>query len=256
MSRFISLSFPIAWLFIAPGLKAQQDHCNAWARTTLSYSVSPKIKIDGEFQHRRQSGFGNKDCLEDDLMYTLRSWIHYQHNESVKFSVSPVAYFSHHRIIQQESDVLADPVREIRFSAAADLQHELFRKFFVTARNAAEYRIFRNNTPDITRMRNRLGVRYDFMPGLKAGFYGELFVNLSGSATYYFFDHKRKAFTLEYSLTPWIKVETGYIHIIRLPPGNLAKIRENNLFLNLTFLLHRQRKQPGSARFPACKSSP
>lgn len=245
MLRFKSLSLWIALLFIAPHhLKAQQDHHNAWMRTTLSYAVNPKIKVDGEFQHRRQSGFESKDCLDEELMYTLRSWVHYQHKESVKFSVSPFAYFSHRRIIQQEPDVLADPIREIRFSAAIDLQHELFRKFFVTDRNAVEYRNFQNSTPDITRMRNRLGVRYDFLPKLKAGFYEELFVNLSGTTTYYFFDHKRNVIFLDYTPLPGIRLETGYAHITRLPPGNQVKIKENNLFLNLTFQLNGQ-KAPG-----------
>lgn len=243
MLRFKWLSFLIAWLFIAPESRAQQPHQNAWMRATLSYDAGSKIKIDGEFQHRRQSGFENKDCLNEELMYTLRSWVHYQHNESVKFSVSPLAYFSHHRIIQQEADLSSDPVREMRISAAVDLQHEIFTKFFLTDRNAMEYRIFQGSANNITRMRNRLGIRYDFMPRLKAGIYKEFFVNLSGTSTYYFFDHKRNVVFLDYTLMPGLKVETGYAYILRLPPGNLKKIKENNLYLNLTFQLHRHRGQ-------------
>ncbi len=243
MLRFKWLSFWVAWLFTASEFRAQQPHQNAWMRTTLSYDAGSKIKIDGEFQHRRQSGFESNDCLDKELMYTLRSWVHYQHNEWVKFSVSPFAYFSHHRIIQQETDLSSDPVREMRISAAVDLQHGIFKKFFLTDRNAMEYRIFQGSANNITRMRNRLGVRYDFAPTLKAGIYEELFVNLSGTTTYYFFDHKRNVVFLDYTPVRGLRVETGYAYTIRLPPGNLKKIKENNFYLNLTFLLHRYRGQ-------------
>ncbi len=237
------MSLSIGCLLTVLELKAQQHHQNAWMRATLSYPVSPKLKIDGEFQHRRQSGFESKDCLDEELMYTLRSWVHYQHNESVKFSVSPAAYFSHHRIIQQKADLSSDPVKEMRFSAAVDLQHEVFRKFFLTDRNAIEYRVFQGSASNITRTRNRFGIRYDFMPWLKAGIYEEFFVNLSGTTTYYFFDHKRNVVFLDYTPMPGLRIETGYAYIVRLPPGNLKKIKENNLFLNLTFQLHRHHGQ-------------
>lgn len=236
MRGFKSPALWLAWILIIPSVKAQDYH-NAWFRTTLSYPVTQKIRVDGEIQHRRQSGFGNRDCLDTDLMYTLRSWIHYQHNESVRFSLSPFAYFSHHRIIQEPGDAEADPVREYRISAALDLQHEIFRKFHITNRSAVEYRMLSNVGSPVTRVRNRLGVRYDLTPKIKAALYEEFFFNVSGTTLYYFFDHNRKAVQVEYAFLPRVKLEAGYVYIRRLPPGNVKKIRENNLFLNLTIQL-------------------
>ncbi len=237
MSVHKILPLLVAWAGVVFPANAQHYH-NAWFRTTLSYPVNKKISVDGEFQHRRQSGFDNKDCLDEALMYTLRSWVHYRHNESVRFSLSPVAYFSHHRIIQEASDAESSPIKEYRASAAVDLQHKIFGKLFITDRNAVEYRMLGNTDVPVTRMRGRLGLRYDLLPTFKIAAYTERFFNVAGTTTYYFFDHKRNAFTLEYGFSPAIRLETGYIHIVRLPPGNQIKLRENNLFLNLIFQLH------------------
>lgn len=237
MSGLKWLCIVVAGFCTIPQVWAQQYHHNAWMRTTLSYAVTPKFKMDGEFQHRRQSGFDSKDCLDENLMYSFRSWVHYQQNESVRFSVSPFAYFSHFKIIQQKNDALAVPNKEARFTAAVDLQHEVFRKFFIITRNAVEYRMFSSVTADITRMRNKFGVRYDPVPRLKAGLYAEFLVNLIG--TDHFFDHKRHVISLDYALWPGFRMETGYARIVRLPPGNREKIREDNIFLNFTFQLPR-----------------
>ena len=101
MNWFKKLLITAIWISIAQTLQAQQ-HYNAWFRSTLSVPVGNKFKIDNEFQHRRQNGFENKNMFDKNLMFTLRSWVHYQHKEDIKFSFSPFAYFSHYKIIQKK----------------------------------------------------------------------------------------------------------------------------------------------------------
>ncbi len=117
MDWFKQLLIAAIWIFIVQNLQAQH-HYNAWFRSVLSVYVGKKFKIDNEFQHRRQNGFDNANLLDKNLMFTFRNWVYYQHNEDVKFSLSPFAYFSNYKIIQKREDENTQPNKEIRFSVA------------------------------------------------------------------------------------------------------------------------------------------
>lgn len=241
MDWFKKLLITAIWISIAQTLQAQQ-HYNAWFRGTLSVPVGKKFKIDNEFQHRRQNGFENENLLDKNLMLAYRTWVQYQHNEDVKFSLSPFAYFSNYKIIQKQSDEVVSPNSEIRFSAAVELQHIIVKKFYVVDRTAIEYRMFDNNQSDITRLRNRFGFRYNFTEKLKLSIYDELLFNLSDTTQHHFYDHDRIGLTLEYKVLPYLKFDFGYIHIARLPLTSTTKLHENNIFLNLTYQLHKRIK--------------
>ena len=79
MSWINRLLLTAIWISIAQTSQAQQ-HYNTWFRGTLSTSVGKKLKIDNEFQHRRQNGFENENMFDRNLMFTYRNWVHYQHN--------------------------------------------------------------------------------------------------------------------------------------------------------------------------------
>ncbi|QGN24302.1 DUF2490 domain-containing protein [Elizabethkingia anophelis] len=238
MDWFKKLLTAAIWISIVQTSQAQQ-HYNVWFRGTLSVLVGRKFKIDNDFQHRRQNGFDNANLFDKNLMFTFRNWVHYQHNEDVKFSLSPFAYFSNYKIIQKQADENATPNSEIRFSAAVELQHEIFKRFYIIDRNALEYRIFSNSQSDITRFRARLGFRYDFTDKIKLSLFDELLFNLSGTTQHHFFDHDRLGLNLEYKVLPYLKFDIGYIHITRLPLTSTTKLHENNIFLNLTYQLNK-----------------
>jgi hypothetical protein len=241
MDWFKKLLTAAIWISIAQTSQAQQ-HYNVWFRGTLSVPVGKKFKIDNEFQHRRQNGFDNVNLFDKNLMFTFRNWVHYQHNEDVKFSLSPFAYFSNYKIIQKQAHENATPNSEIRFSAAVELQHSIVKKFYVVDRTAIEYRVFDGNQSDITRLRNRFGFRYDFTDKIKLSLFDELLFNLSGTTQHHFFDHDRLGLYLEYKVLPYLKFDIGYIHITRLPLISTTKLHENNIFLNLTYQLHKRTK--------------
>jgi hypothetical protein len=238
MLRFFILPLLAAGLLMPFPLPAQ-PHQNAWFRTTLSYQVREKIGTEAEFQHRRQNGFGNRDMLDKRLMYTLRTWIHYQYRKEVRFSVSPFAYFSHYRIIRDRQDEIAAPASEIRFSAAADLSHELSRRLSLLDRTALEYRVFDHLSAPLIRGRTRFGLRYDLLPSLRLSLYDELLLNLSGTEPHHVFDHDRIGLLLEYELSPGLKLDLGYLHVTRLPLNSSDKLKENNLMINLSCRLSR-----------------
>lgn len=224
-----------------------QHHYNAWFRGTLSIPIGKKFKIDNEFQHRRQNGFENINLFDKNLMFTYRNWVHYQHKEDVRFSISPFAYFTHYKIIQGPSDKATRPNNEIRFSAAVELQHEIFKKFYIIDRNALEYRIFGHSQPDITRLRSRFGIRYDFTEKVKLSIFDELLLNLTGTTHDHFFDHDRLGLNVEYQIGHNLKFDMGYIYITRLPITSNSKLHESNFYLHLTYIFP---KRMGISHFP------
>jgi hypothetical protein len=189
MFCFRKLPATVIGLCIVQTVSAQH-HYNAWFRGIFSVSAGKKLKIDNEFQHRRQNGFDNANLFEHNLMFTYRNWVHYQHNSTIKFSVSPFAYFSNFKIIQKQTEENATPSSEIRLSAATEMQHLILKKMYVVSRAAVEYRIFYISLPDILRLRGKLGFRYDFTENIALAVFDELLLNVNSPKKDHAFDHK------------------------------------------------------------------
>jgi hypothetical protein len=60
-----------------------QHHYNTWFRGMLSIPFVEKIKIDNAFQHSRQNSFENENMFDNNLMFTYRNWVHYEHSIDV-----------------------------------------------------------------------------------------------------------------------------------------------------------------------------
>lgn len=214
-----------------------RPHNNAWFRGTLSVPVAPKVKVDAEFQHRRQSGFDSGHGLDRNLMFSFRTWAHYRYRENVRLSISPFAYFCNYKIVQRPGDETLAPGREIRLSAAGDLQQGLFDNMYIVDRAAVEYRILENGPSLLLRLRNRLGFRYDLTKKVDISVFDELLFNVSGAPSGHFFDHNRLGSAIGYKVAPYLKADMGYVYIVRLPLTGSTNLRENNIYLNVTFLL-------------------
>lgn len=236
MLRYKILLTTVIFIFAVHAIKAQ-SHNNAWFRGTVSYATSRKLKVDTEFQHRRQNGLDNKNSLDKNLMFTVRNWIHYQQSNTLKFSVSPFAYFFHNKIIKSKADMGALVNREIRFSAAVELQHKFSKKWYIIDRNAVEYRIFKGSQSEISRFRNLLGLRYDFTDKFKLKVFDEFFFNMKDTGIDHFFDQNRVGVNLEYNTMHNLKFDVGYIYLNRLPVSDNNVFTENNVFVNLTYKL-------------------
>jgi len=231
-------SISILFLLFHDPLYAQA-HYNAWFRGTVSASLHPKMRMEAEVQHRRQNGFENDNMLHKPLMHSFRTWIHYQHNDALRFSVSPFACFSNNGIIQQKEDEWLLPNHEIRFTAAIELKKPLMHKLHYIIRPGIEYRWFRERNDKISRARNKFGLKYEIAKKLNALVYDELLLNVSGVSSDHFFDHNRLGVLMEYKLSQKIKAELGYIYIHRLPLKHDIYLAENNAIMNITYHLYK-----------------
>jgi hypothetical protein len=222
--------------FLAPKTAAQ-EHTNSWFRTTLSIPIAGKIRTDLELQHRRQNDFESNNLFDKNLMYTFRTWIYYKQNKDVVYAVSPFAYFSNYKIIQDESDAVAKPTNEYRFTASIELQHQLATKFYVVDRTAIEYRVFEGSIENTTRLRNRLAFRYDYNSNYNVAIGDEILVNTTGTDAQHLFDHNRAFSNFSYKPNSAVKFDIGYIYISRLTKSNIDLIDESNFYLNFTYTL-------------------
>ena len=224
--------------FFAPKTVAQ-EHTNSWFRTTLRIPFTEKIKTDLELQHRRQNDFESNNLFDKNLMYTFRTWIYYKQNKDVVYAISPFAYFSNYKIIQKESDAVAKPTNEYRFTASLEIQHQLAPKFFVVDRTAMEYRVFEGSIKNTTRLRNRLAFRYDYNSNYSVAIGDEILINTTGTDAQHIFDHNRAFTNFSYKPNSAVKFDIGYIYISRLTKSNIDLIDESNFYLNFTYTLNR-----------------
>ncbi len=224
--------------FFAPKIVAQ-DHTNSWFRTTLSIEATEKLKTDIEFQHRRQNDVESDNLFDKNLMYTFRTWVYYKQNKNVVYAISPFAYFSNYKIIQNESDAVVKPINEYRLSTSIELQHEIIKHLYIVDRTAIEYRIFEGSIRNTSRLRNRLAFRYDFNSNYNVAIGDELLINTTGTDAQHIFDHNRIFTNFCYKLNNKVKFDIGYIYISRLTKNNIDLIKENNFYLNFTFLLNK-----------------
>ncbi len=235
-SRLVYYLFTVLCIYVFPA--QAQMHNNAWVRTTLGFSATKKIKIDTELQHRRQNGFENSDILNKNLLFSARTWIHYQYKTWFRLSASPFACYRHYKPIINKSDELASSAKELRFALAAELRPKITKKIALLYRLSIECRLLNNYPSSIVRLRNRLGLQYTIHQKLKMVVYDEFFMNAWGAIREHIFDHNRIAMGFEYEVRPKLKLEMGYMYIIRLPlqAGNL--LYENNVFLNVAYTIN------------------
>jgi hypothetical protein len=156
------------------------------------------------------------------------------------YALSPFAYFSNYKIIQKESDAVAKPTNEYRFTASVELQHQLATKFYVVDRTAMEYRVFEGSIENTTRLRNRLAFRYDFNPNYNVAIGDEILINSTGTDAQHIFDHNRIFTNFSYNLNSAVKLDIGYIYISRLTKSNIDLIDESNFYLNFTYTLNKK----------------
>ncbi len=225
-------------LFILITLNSNaQQHYNSWFKTTVSYQFSQKIKADIEFHHRNQNDVGNKNPFDKNLMNAIRTMIHYKYNENLQFSISPFAYFSNSKIILAPNDANALPTNEYRISAFIELQQPILKKLFIQNRTGAEYRIFPSAAANVTRIRNRLALRYEANAKFSFMLGDELFVNASGIPALHIFDHNRIILNAGFKPTKNLKLEIGYLHSNRIPKNSNDFIFEENFLFNIWFTI-------------------
>lgn len=231
-TSYLFALFLIAFSFSVKG----QMHNNFWTRGIVGVEIAKNLKLDNEFQHRRQNGFENNNPFDKNLMFTYRTWLHYQKSARLKFSLSPFSYYANYNIILDEQG-LKQSRNEFRFAGAIEMNQPITQKLKVFQRVAAEYHLGLNHNQNRMRVRTRLGLSYDATHALFVSLYDELLVNTFGITPDHIFDHNRIGLSLAYKVMPSLTIETGYLFINRLLLLKPTMVYENNMFVNINYTI-------------------
>ncbi len=215
------------------GIASAQYHYCSWNRLTVQLPIGTKWGTDAEVQARWQSGLGNKNMFDEQLLLSYRHWVYYKPDERIRFSLSPFAYFSANPYIMKLGDEKLTTTNEFRATVAAEIQEKLLPKLWINGRVGAEYRIF-ESTDNNWRTRYRVGSRYELNKKYSiSGNYELLFTTQIGS-TYTHLDNERIWAMMGRNITNKLKAEIGLMHLKRKMNGSKSLVKEGDMLLNIT----------------------
>lgn len=220
------------------GFGQSEAHYNSWSRLSISNELSNNFKSEVELQLRGQNdtSIANNNPFHNELMQSVRTWLHYKYGTKFTFSLSPFSYFKHAAIINAESDKTKNHTYEIRYTFAADFKQKLISKTTFFNRFAFEFRDFKNNNNENThRIRNKIGLKYDFNKKWNVSVFDEYFINTNSPDKKHFYDHNRIGIMAGYSPVSNLKIDFGYIAINRLQKNKIETMNENNFLLMLYY---------------------
>lgn len=218
-------------------LAYSQTHHNAWLRGTVSYPVNKSFRTDFELQYRSQNGYGNSSYFDKELMQSFRIWLKYKMKEGLSIEVSPFAYFIHHQIIIKEADQILKPTNEIRPSFAIEQSNALFSRIQFIQRTALDFRFFSIPNNNLIRFREKLALRFELTKICHFMLYDEILLNATNTKAANLMDHNRLYFGTTIQVNPRLKLEVGYMKAQRLVKSYSKVINENNIVLNINYLL-------------------
>jgi hypothetical protein len=232
--------FKIILLFSLSLVSLQaQDHLNLWTRITFSKKFSNSFKTDIEFQHRRQNNLESYNPFDKNLMSSFRVWNTFQLNKKSSISISPFAVFRNFTIIESIKDGKKTAITEYRFAGAFDFAQPISKNWFITNRAGIEYRIYEAALSNQIRIRNRIGVKYQWNKAKQQLYlFDEPFANIVGAIdNKHIYDHNRIGILYSHNITNSLKFDVGYIYIDRLTRNHIESIEDSNFLLNLMFQL-------------------
>ncbi len=225
-----------AMVISLPIVVCAQPHNNLWLRTTIGLPLGGHFRTDAELHYRRQNILEKGNRTGQQLLSAFRPWLHYQHSKDVRFSLSPVAWFSTYKTLSPQETLYTPPVQEWRISAAAEVQYPLTPHLQMLHRTIGEYRMLQNGQPPVTRVRYRLALRAGLWKHFKVLLYDELLVNAAGVQQLHFFDQNRIGASIEYAFSRHWRFEAGYMRVNRLPLTGTRYIRDHNTVLHLIYM--------------------
>ena len=224
--------FLIIALIASLTLQAQHKD-NIWLRSTFTAQDKFGLIYDFELQHRLQP-INNDNLPNHILLNSARLWIHYNINNKLKLSVSPIALFYH---IQWKSlsnqDLQKIQTREYRNSIALNYQFFTRKKVNLYIRSAIAGRVFSNKSPQF-RWRNRIGADWKINKKYTLKPFYEIFYQ---SQKDYFIplEQMRFNFGLQRNFNKKFSIELAYMLLLKHNIYNANFLKEDNFIINLQY---------------------
>lgn len=201
-----------------------QTRVNVWLRSSTRIYLACKLSAEAEFQLRRQEDKAAHQ-LAYPLMYSARTYLHYDVNKALRVSLSPFAWFEHFPL---KADGHLSKMYEYRSTLAAVWTANINKKMKLFVRPAVEYRVFSNSTEQL-RPRLQAGMKWQVSKWLAIRPYEEIMAAYTTDRTDLQYDQNRIGTGIILHTTKRTQLELGYIHICR------SNTSDENIFLNFYY---------------------
>lgn len=217
-------------LLLIPVVGFGQVHHNIWLRTTAQVNLHLRWRLGLELQHRRQDMVGGSNPLAYDLMYSVRPWLYYQYQKSLRVEIAPVSVFRLSNPVNARSDIERAPQMEYRSSLALQFTQPFKQHFSLILRPAMEYRMLSRHV-NLFRLRAKFQIQRALSAHLNLFAYEELMLHVAGVSPAHVLDQNRLGLGLQWNPTPRISFEAGYVYLSRLPIAGDELLADHNFFL-------------------------
>lgn len=119
-----------------------------WTETVINGPIKGKFKWQMDLQYRRTSdpediAGGSSNMFKNNFQHVYRPWIHYQLNDNVRFSLSPLGFWeTYTSAVESGSTRKVQP--EFRICPQLTLTNKLFDRVNIDQRYRFEYRMLGN----------------------------------------------------------------------------------------------------------------
>ena len=120
-----------------------------WTETIINGVIKDKWRWQMDYQYRRTSDMsdavnGSHNMFKNDFQHVYRPWLHYQMNENVRFSLSPVGFWETYTSAL-ESGSVRKVQPEFRICPQFTLSNKIFKnRISIDQRYRYEFRYFGN----------------------------------------------------------------------------------------------------------------
>lgn len=207
-----------------------QSRLTGWTRATLCAHLAGKWSAEAEGQLRRQNNT-DQELMAAPLLYSVRTYVHYDPTKHLRVSLSPFAWFEHYAL---DNKGKLSKTHEYRLTLAAILGTDIHRHVRLYTRPGLEYRM-RPQRADELRPRLQAGVRWQLSPALSVRPFNELFMTYYTGTGRTTFDQNRSGVSLMWHITGQAEAEAGYLHAQR------SSSASENIFVNFQYRIGKVR---------------
>lgn len=211
-------------------LMFSQDKGNIWLKGAIIFPIKEsKWSAQTEMILRSQKLYLNTDSQEY-FTKGFRLWLNYRKTENLVFSFSPFSYQSTYFIVSSNDEFDAIKRSEYRFSAHAQSNFALRKRWNANFKLGFDYRTFQISQNEL-RARSKLGISYKIASKVKLNIYDEIFLNVTYLNSDRLIKQNRQGIDLEYVLNSDFKVSAGYLN------AQKSNFDESNLLVNVIYSL-------------------
>ena len=122
-----------------------------WTETIFNGVIKNKWRYQLDYQYRTTSDLselkgGSSNMFHNNFQHVYRPWIHYQMNENVRFSLSPIGFWETYTS-HQETGSVRKVQPELRISPQLTLSHKIYNRVMIDQRYRYEFRLLGNKVP-------------------------------------------------------------------------------------------------------------